>query len=105
MRELLEFHLEDGRSVLFEVNEDEPGVERAARDDLVIQASKSLEEALDSVRSVADVTFQKLREFVREPDELEVQFGIRLNAQAGAVIAKTEAEGHFQVRLAWSKPR
>ena len=103
MRELVEFHLEDGGSVLFEVDEDEPGVERAARDDLVIQASKSLEAALEGVRSAADITLRTLREFAREPDELEVQFGIRMNAQAGAVIAKTEAEGHLQVRLSWTR--
>jgi hypothetical protein len=33
-----------------------------------------------------------------------VEFGIRLNAAAGAVIARTQAEGHLQVKLTWTSP-
>jgi hypothetical protein len=29
---------------------------------------------------------------------------VRLNAEAGAVIAKTQAEGHLKVKLVWRKP-
>jgi Trypsin-co-occurring domain 1 len=31
-----------------------------------------------------------------------VEFGIKLAGEAGALIAKTSAEGHFTVRLSWS---
>ena len=31
-----------------------------------------------------------------------MEFGIKLAGEAGAMIAKTSAEGHFTVRLSWS---
>ena len=63
MTELVRFDLEDGASLLVEVDEDEPGIERASRmDDLAIKASQSLEAALEGVRSAASVTLAKLRD-------------------------------------------
>lgn len=34
-------------------------------------------------------------------DKKQVQLDVKLNGQAGALIAKTGAEGRFQVALAW----
>jgi hypothetical protein len=105
MTELIRFDLDGGGVVLVESDEDEPGIERASRlDDFVIQAGASLEQTLEHARSVADAAFAKLRGLTREPDELEVEFGIRLTATAGAVVAKAATEGHLRVRLLWSKP-
>jgi hypothetical protein len=104
MTQLVRFDLEDGRSLLVEVDDDEPGIERASRlNDLAVQASVSLQSALEDVRSAANVAIEKLQSLAQEPDEVEIEFGIRLNAQAGAVIAKTEAEGHLKVRITWKK--
>jgi hypothetical protein len=94
-----------GGTVLVEVADDEPGIERAARvDDVVVKARVSLENALDQVRAVANATLAKLGDLARQPESVEVEFGIRLNAEAGAVIARTEAEGHRQVKLTWTQP-
>lgn len=35
------------------------------------------------------------------PDELQVQFGIRLTGETDAVIAKSAAECNFQLTLTW----
>jgi hypothetical protein len=37
------------------------------------------------------------------PDGIEVEFGVKLNAEAGAVIAKSAVEGHFTVKLSWDR--
>jgi hypothetical protein len=100
--ELVQFEMAGGGRVLVEVDDQEPGVARASRvDDMVIQAKQSLEPALDSIRAMANVALEKLGDLAQRPDELEVEFGVRLNAEAGAVIAKTQAEGHLKVKLAW----
>jgi alkylation response protein AidB-like acyl-CoA dehydrogenase len=102
MDQLLQFESEGGM-VLVEVADDEPGIERAARvDDLVVKASASLETAMEQVRVVANATLGKLGDLVRQPEQVEVEFGVRLNAEAGAVIARTQAEGHLQVKLTWT---
>ena len=35
------------------------------------------------------------------PDEVELKFGVKLDAQAGAVIARTGLQGQFEVKLKW----
>ena len=36
------------------------------------------------------------------PDRIELEFGVKLAGAAGAIIAKTAAEGHFTVKLSWA---
>ena len=40
---------------------------------------------------------------VLDPDGVEVAFGVKFNAEAGAVIANTSAGGHLAVKLTWSR--
>lgn len=104
MKELMGFDLEAGGEVLVEVDDTEPGFERVARGDgLALHASRTLEAALEPLRTTAEALFAKVRAIAQPPDEVEVELGIRLNAKAGAVIAASEGEGHFQVRLTWKK--
>ncbi len=41
----------------------------------------------------------------RRPDELEITFGVKLDAQMGAVIARTGVEGQLEVKLTWKSER
>jgi hypothetical protein len=52
---------------------------------------------------VRNATLGRLEDLARQPEQVEVEFGIRLNAAAGAVIAPTEAEGHLQLKLTWTQ--
>jgi hypothetical protein len=104
--QLVQFTLPDGSDLLVEVDDQEPGIQRASRtDDFIIQAKQSLDGAMDHIRAMATVTLTKLRDLPRQPDNLEVEFGVRLNAEVGAVIAKTQAEGHIKVKLTWQAPK
>ena len=38
------------------------------------------------------------------PDEVQVQFGIVLNAEAGAVLASASAEANYSVTMTWKQP-
>lgn len=100
--ELVQFILPDGSSLLVEVDDQEPGIQRASRvDDFIVQAKQSLDGAMEHIRAMATVTLTKLHDLPHRPDDIEVEFGVRLNAEAGAVIAKTQAEGHLKIKLAW----
>ncbi|SET06082.1 CU044_2847 family protein [Geodermatophilus poikilotrophus] len=100
MSEMVRYQLDDGSSVLVEVDEDAAGIERVSRGhDGVLEAGRRLTEALAGVRDAADASVQALR--VLSPDGLELEFGVKLTCEAGAVIAKTAGEGHFTVKLSW----
>ncbi|AWS41658.1 CU044_2847 family protein [Streptosporangium sp. 'caverna'] len=104
MTEWVRFDLDDeGGSVLVELDP-EPGVERLSRrGDGFAQAKISFENALVNVRDAASSALQQFRTMATPPDEVEIQFGIKLSASAGAVIAKTGTEGHFDVKIKWQR--
>ena len=105
MDQLLQFESAGG-AVLVEVADDEPGIERAARvDEVVVKARASLEGAMEQVRTFANATLGKVQDLPQQPEQIEMEFGIRLNAEAGAVIARTQAEGHLQIKLTWTRPK
>ncbi|MBN6039152.1 CU044_2847 family protein [Amycolatopsis sp. 195334CR] len=99
MTEFVRFPLDDGGSVLVEV-EVPHSVERAGRPkNMLREAGVSFERALDEVRGAAGAALEKFRSM--GPDEVELKFGVKLDAQAGAVIAKTGLQGQFEVKLKW----
>ncbi|MGI8806440.1 MAG: CU044_2847 family protein [Acidimicrobiales bacterium] len=97
------FESADGEPVLVEVDDDdELGVERASRGaDGMVLAADRIEDALARIRPAARAVLAEMKAL--SPDKVSVQFGIKLSAGAGAVIAKTEAEGHFTVTLEWER--
>jgi hypothetical protein len=53
-----------------------------------------------SVRDAARASLDVLMEL--SPDSVEVEFGIKLAGEVGAIIAKARREGRFRVKLSWS---
>jgi len=66
----------------------------------VVEAGHRLTEALGSVRDAARASMEVLQTL--SPGQLELEFGVKLAGEAGAIIAKTAAEGHFIVKLTWA---
>ncbi|MEV5351539.1 CU044_2847 family protein [Streptomyces sp. NPDC093516] len=104
MGTLVRFDLGDGDSVVAELERVDGGVVDAATpSDLVARATGSFAAALEQVRSVAALTIRRMRDLPQRPDEVTVDFGIQLDAEVGAVLARTGAQGHLQVQLTWRR--
>jgi len=104
MSDIVEFRMDSGGSLAVEVDEAvDGGVVRSARapGEVVVQASETLEEALDRVMPAAQALIERLRK--ASPDEMELQFGLKLSGELGAVLAKASAEGNFSVTLKWTR--
>ena len=100
MAEIVRFAAGEGASVLVEADEDAFGVERVGRGaDGTIQANERLDRALGSARATIASALAALGGLGFE--ELVLEFGIKLTAETGAVIAKTAAEGHLTVTAKW----
>ncbi len=100
MPELAKFRLEGGGSVHVDVDE-VPGVARVSRRGRILDAKETFETALREVRDAAVVALTQFRDMAHQPDEVEITFGVRLDAEFGAVIAKTGMAGNFEVKLTW----
>lgn len=100
MTELVWFDLDQGDGILVEVDEDASGIERVSRDEGgLVRASKGLEAALAAVRPAARAVLESVDGLGL--CERQVQFGVKLNGEVGAVIAKSGVEANFQVTLIW----
>jgi hypothetical protein len=107
MKHLIEFSLEDGEVMLVEVEAEEVaggGIVPASRgDNLPEKATMSFQEAIDKVKPGAEAIIKKLRGLSDPPNEMEVSFGLKLTATAGAVIASAGIEANYTVTLKWIK--
>jgi hypothetical protein len=97
--ELVRFNLGDDGTIVAEVDDSEPGVDRAARGG---DRLKTAAASLTQVRTLAVAALRQLKD-IESPDEVELEFGIRLTVTAGAVLARSSLDGHIQVRLAWKR--
>src|SRR6266851_4720605 len=97
MSEMVEVSTEAGAVLFDSENVAAVGPQRVARrgGNVVAQLDERLDDALASVRPAADAVIRTFRGLA--PDELTVEFGLRIDAEAGAVIAKTSLGGHFSV--------
>lgn len=104
MKRIVEFPLDGGGSILVETDESAPTDSRISIDSQVSQAAQqSFESALEKVKPVADTIMSKVRSLNEPADEVEVQFGIKMSAGFGAVIASGNAEVNYQINLKWKK--
>src|SRR4051812_27864967 len=107
MSRLIEFPLEDGDGfVLIRVNDDYTGttVTRGlGPQELSERAATSFEAAVGCLRPTATSVIRQLRDLADQPDEVHVEFGFDLHADAGAIIASTGATANFKVALTWRR--
>jgi hypothetical protein len=106
MRRLVEFQLEDGGSVWVEVDveDDEYGRELVSGEVVPAKAAMSFEKAMDTVKPVAEAIIAKLRQLSEPPHEMEVEFGLKMSAEAGAFVAAAGVEANYKVTLTWKRP-
>ena len=105
VKRLVEFLQEDGTSLVIEVDDPAPdgGVIRAARPGEVAEkASQTFQAALSKIKPMAGAIFTTLQDLVQCPEQIQVEFGVKITASAGAVLASAGAEGHYKVTLMWT---
>ncbi|MGW2559297.1 CU044_2847 family protein [Streptomyces sp. NPDC001514] len=100
-----EMRLSDGTAVRVEVEgQQETGIDRVGRgsaSEVVRGSAQTLQEALAHIRPAVDAVADSVRGLASRPDSVSVEFGIKLSAEAGVVVAKAASEANFAVRLEW----
>jgi hypothetical protein len=90
-------------SVVFEAESYGSGseLELAADGGVMERAETSLRDALDRVRPALAQVTRTVRAL--EPDETEIQFGLKIGGESGVIVAKGTAEVNFAVRVVWKR--
>lgn len=102
MNKLIEFNVPGG-TVVVESQDAVTGspMRGSALAQISEQVGRSLEDALFIIRPVADAALATCNDLATRPDAVEVDFSVKFDAQFGAVIAHTSAEGSLHIKLVW----
>jgi hypothetical protein len=97
-----------GANLVAEVDpEDLPGDIELVADDgktPVAKAAGSLAEAFDKLEPTLGMIVTRLRDAARKPDEICVEFGLKIGAEAGFIFAKGTGEATLSVSVTWKQP-
>jgi hypothetical protein len=111
MKRLVKFPSDSGEPILVEVEDVGLGGEtrRGLSTSAVVErAQTSFEDALERARPMATSLMGKLHAIGdaagNPPDEVQVEFGIVLNAEAGAILASASAGANYKVTMTWKRP-
>lgn len=99
----------NGQTVRIEVDETARAGAGFARQspssDVSSDASKeAYSQMLDAIRGCADGVIDVLQTLEAQPNSASVDFAIKVDAEAGAMIAKSREGAHFRISLSWKQP-
>jgi hypothetical protein len=97
-------NIEEGPEILVELRS-EPGVRQAAlpTGDLAERSAEALANATGTIHAMADWVNTTVDDLAGNPSAVEVEFGITLNVEGQALIAKAGAEAAISVKLIWGR--
>jgi hypothetical protein len=104
MSETVSFRSEGGGVVLVEVAESSGGpVTRGGRaESAVVEAGQSIERTLGQLGLVVRSIVSEVRASAEWPDEVEVEFAVKISADSNIIIARAGGEANFRIALRWS---
>lgn len=105
MKRLIEFSMDDENTILVEVEEEESGygTKRVSRHDVIEKATIKFDEALVRIKPTINAVIGTLKDLSvnASPDEIQLEFGFKLNTEAGVMLASAGVEANFKVNLKW----
>ena len=103
---LVRFKLDDGTEAVFETTVRADGEEElvSREDGEIPEAKERLDVLVQRIRPVAQTLFGALTE-PNTPEEINLEFGIKLGGKTGIVFASAETECNFKIGLKWTNPK
>jgi len=82
-----------------------PGVQKTSLTvaEIAEKSARALDTAMNTIHYMALQVSDTIDALAKRPSQVEVEFGIKLNAESGALIAKAGVEGTLNVKLTWKR--
>lgn len=106
MRYLVELPVGEAQTVSVEIEQAPDGLDNVSLrpGEVVKRAEQSLGKMLAGVRPVAESFLSEFAGMGNAPDEIALEYGLSLSADANLVIATTATQANFKVTLTWRTP-
>jgi len=99
------FEVEDDDDVILVEFEDESGLQSVSDDpnELLEKSKMAIERSMQTIQNMAKKAVKTIQGIPvsERPSKVEFQFGIKMNGEAGAVVAKMGAEAAITVTMTW----
>lgn len=70
--------------------------------ELAAKSAQALGQAMGTIQALANRTSETLAKLPTPPDACEVEFGIKVDAQAGALVSSAVDASNLRIKLVWS---
>ncbi|WP_055617848.1 CU044_2847 family protein [Streptomyces phaeochromogenes] len=101
MREVSRFRLQDGSSVCVEIDSDERVDEVFIDSHGVYEPRFSFSQATSSIGSTVSELLAGLVHSNLQPDDVQIEFSVRVSPREGATIVEGSDTGHFRISASW----
>jgi hypothetical protein len=104
MARLIDFELDSQTTILVEAADDgtPQGQQHVSTGGAVTEKAKeAFDTAIAGIKPIARTIMAQMQEAAADAKEIQVEFGIKLTATAGVVLAKASTEGHCKIAIKW----
>ncbi|MEM9120818.1 MAG: CU044_2847 family protein [Cyanobacteria bacterium P01_F01_bin.56] len=93
--------------VLFEMKDPRGSTTATARhpQELAAKSAQALGQAMGTIQALANRTAETLAKLPKPPDTCEVEFGIKVDPQVGALVSDAADVGNLRIKFVWSSDR
>jgi hypothetical protein len=67
------------------------------------KSAEAVDKAMEIVRQMANKGMVALDALANKPTQVEMEFGVKFNAETGAIIAKAASEASLTVKFTWDR--
>jgi len=104
---MAQFEVQDDDDVILVEFAPTPGVRSVSLGpkDIAEKSKEAVDHALKTMRKMAKKSVKAIREIpvTERPSTISISFGLKLNAEGGAVIAKAGVEAGINVTMTWQR--
>ena len=102
---MAKLQVQDDEDVILVEFEDESGLRSVSNDpaELLNKSQMAIERSMKTIKSMAKKAIKTIQAIPvsERPSTVQFQFGIKMNGEAGAVVAKVGAEAAITVTMTW----
>lgn len=88
--------------VLFEVSSH--GIKRNSHQhptELATKSVQALGRSMAMIQALANRTTEAINKLPHKPQELELEFGIKIDADLGALVSKGDGDDNLRIKMVW----
>jgi hypothetical protein len=107
MADFIEMKTKSGATVRIEVTSERPGAgfghQSSTRAGAGAGGTSAYDQTLEIIRACANDLIDTLQNLEAPPSAASIDFAIKIDGEAGAMIAKSGADAQFKVSLSWKQ--